>query len=85
MDISTTKPAYLHACCSKGRPATLWHQEQASSYTPWKVLLLGSPGYRPKVYETLKHLVEHPGRLIGKQELMHAVWPDAFVTDDSLV
>jgi predicted ATPase/DNA-binding winged helix-turn-helix (wHTH) protein len=40
---------------------------------------------RPKVYETLKYLVEHPGRLVGKQELMQAVWPDAFVTDDSLV
>ncbi len=40
---------------------------------------------RPKVYETLKYLVEHPGRLIGKQQLMQAVWPDAFVTDDSLV
>ena len=40
---------------------------------------------RPKVYETLKYLVQNPGRLIGKQELMQAVWPDAFVTDDSLV
>src|SRR5215472_2427633 len=40
---------------------------------------------RPKVYETLKYLLEHPGRLIGKDELMRAVWPDAFVTDDSLV
>ena len=40
---------------------------------------------RPKVYETLKYLVENPGRLISKQELMQAVWPDAFVTDDSLV
>jgi predicted ATPase/DNA-binding winged helix-turn-helix (wHTH) protein len=40
---------------------------------------------RPKVYETLKYLVEHPGRLIGKQELMQALWPDAAVTDDSLV
>src|SRR5215469_13434755 len=40
---------------------------------------------RPKVYETLKYLVEHPGRLIGKQELIEAVWPDAFVTDDSVV
>jgi predicted ATPase/DNA-binding winged helix-turn-helix (wHTH) protein len=40
---------------------------------------------RPKVYETLKYLVENPGRLVGKQELMQAVWPDAFVTDDSLV
>ena len=38
-----------------------------------------------RYYETLKYLVEHPGRLIGKQELMQAVWPDAFVTDDSLV
>ena len=40
---------------------------------------------RPKVFETLKYLVEHAGRLIGKKELMQAVWPDTFVTDDSLV
>lgn len=40
---------------------------------------------RPKVYEALKYLVEHPGRLIGKKELIEAVWPDTFVTDDSLV
>jgi predicted ATPase/DNA-binding winged helix-turn-helix (wHTH) protein len=40
---------------------------------------------RPKVYEALKYLVEHPGRLVSKQELIQAVWPDAFVTDDSLV
>jgi predicted ATPase/DNA-binding winged helix-turn-helix (wHTH) protein len=40
---------------------------------------------RPKVYETLKYMVEHPGRLIGKQELIQAVWPDTFVTDDSVV
>jgi len=37
------------------------------------------------VYEALKYLVENPGRLIGKQELIQAVWPDSFVTDDSLV
>jgi DNA-binding winged helix-turn-helix (wHTH) protein len=40
---------------------------------------------RPKVYETLKYMVEHSGRLIGKEELTQALWPDAFVTDDSLV
>ena len=40
---------------------------------------------RPKVYEALRYLVENPGRLIGKQELIQAVWPDSFVTDDSLV
>jgi predicted ATPase/DNA-binding winged helix-turn-helix (wHTH) protein len=40
---------------------------------------------RPKVYEALKYFVENPGRLISKQELMEAVWAEAFVTDDSLV
>jgi predicted ATPase/DNA-binding winged helix-turn-helix (wHTH) protein len=40
---------------------------------------------RPKVYKTLKYLVERPGQLVGKPELMQAVWPDSFVTDDSLV
>ena len=40
---------------------------------------------RPKVYEALKYLVENPGRLVGKQELIQAIWPDTFVTDDSLV
>jgi predicted ATPase/DNA-binding winged helix-turn-helix (wHTH) protein len=40
---------------------------------------------RPKVYEALKYLVENPGRLIEKQELIQALWPDTFVTDDSLV
>jgi predicted ATPase/DNA-binding winged helix-turn-helix (wHTH) protein len=40
---------------------------------------------RPKVYEALKYLVENPSRLITKQELIQAVWPDTFVTDDSLV
>lgn len=40
---------------------------------------------RPKVYEALKYLVKNPGRLIAKQELIQAVWPDSFVTDDSLV
>jgi predicted ATPase/DNA-binding winged helix-turn-helix (wHTH) protein len=40
---------------------------------------------RPKVFEALQLFVEHPGRLISKQELMQTVWPDAFVTDDSLV
>ncbi len=40
---------------------------------------------RPKVYEALKYLLQNPGRLIAKQELIQAVWPDSFVTDDSLV
>jgi predicted ATPase/DNA-binding winged helix-turn-helix (wHTH) protein len=40
---------------------------------------------RPKVFEALRYLVENSGRLVGKEELAHAIWPDSFVTDDSLV
>ena len=40
---------------------------------------------RPKSFEVLKYLVENSGRLIGKDELIRAIWADASVTDDSLV
>jgi DNA-binding winged helix-turn-helix (wHTH) protein len=40
---------------------------------------------RPKSFQLLAYLVENQGRLIGKDELMKAVWPDSFVTDDSIV
>src|SRR5260370_633543 len=40
---------------------------------------------RPKSFEVLKHLVENHGRLVGKDELIEAVWRDTAVTDDSLV
>src|SRR5437879_1202869 len=40
---------------------------------------------RPKSFEVLKYLIENNGRLISKDELIHAVWVEAAVTDDSLV
>jgi DNA-binding winged helix-turn-helix (wHTH) protein len=40
---------------------------------------------RPKAFITLKYLVENNGRLISKDELIEAVWPDTAVTDNSLV
>src|SRR6267142_6418230 len=40
---------------------------------------------RPKPFEALKYLVENPGRLISKGELIQTIWPDTAVTDDSLV
>jgi len=40
---------------------------------------------RPKSFEVLKYLIENNGRLISKDELIHAVWVDTAVTDDSLV
>ena len=39
---------------------------------------------RPKSFALLCFLVENADRLVGKDELMKAVWPNVFVTDDSL-
>src|SRR3954470_5625665 len=40
---------------------------------------------RPKVYDALLYILGNRGRLISKEELIHALWSDAFVTEDSLV
>jgi adenylate cyclase len=40
---------------------------------------------RPKTFSVLRHLVENAGRLVPKDELFSAVWPDVTVTDDTLV
>ena len=40
---------------------------------------------RPKTFDVLRYLAEHPGRLVSKEEMIQAVWPGVFVTDDSLV
>jgi len=39
---------------------------------------------RPKCFEVLKYLVEYPGVLITKDELLTAVWAGVVVTEDSL-
>jgi len=36
---------------------------------------------RPKAFAVLKLLVEHPGRLVTKQQVLDAVWPDTFIGD----
>jgi DNA-binding winged helix-turn-helix (wHTH) protein len=40
---------------------------------------------RPKTWELLAYLVQHPSRLIPRDELVAALWPNSVVTDDSLV
>ena len=40
---------------------------------------------RPKSFEVLQFLAENHGRLLSKEEVISAVWKDAFVTDNSLV
>src|SRR5260370_32907695 len=38
----------------------------------------------PKVFDTLVLLVENQGRLIQKEELLQALWPDSFVEEVAL-
>ena len=40
---------------------------------------------RPKSFALLRHFVENHGRLIGRDEIIGALWPNVFVTDDSIV
>src|SRR5215203_7106651 len=39
---------------------------------------------RPKSFEVLRYLVENAGRLVPKDEIIEAVWPNVTVTDESL-
>jgi DNA-binding winged helix-turn-helix (wHTH) protein len=39
---------------------------------------------RPKSFEVLCYLVHNAGRLVAKQELLDAIWPDVIVTGDSI-
>ena len=40
---------------------------------------------RPKVFEVLCYLLEHRERVISKDELCEAVWPEQFISDATLV
>ncbi len=39
---------------------------------------------RPKTLELLRLLLRNPGRIVARQEILDAVWPNLFVTDDSI-
>jgi DNA-binding winged helix-turn-helix (wHTH) protein len=38
----------------------------------------------PRVFDLLTYFVQHPGRTVTKEELLEQLWPNQFVTDDSL-
>jgi len=40
---------------------------------------------RPKTFSVLKYLVKNAGRLVSKDDIFAAVWPNLAVTDDTLV
>jgi DNA-binding winged helix-turn-helix (wHTH) protein len=39
---------------------------------------------RPKPFAVLRYLVEHPGRLVTREELQEAVWPGTYVSEGLL-
>lgn len=39
---------------------------------------------RPKPFSVLKYLIEHQGILVTKQQLLHDVWPETYVSDSVL-
>ncbi len=52
-----------------------------------RLCLLGPTGQanlRRKSFEVLRYLVEHPGRVVTKEEMINAVWPDVTVGDELL-
>jgi len=55
---------------------------------PGKRVLLDRNGrpisLTPKVYDTLAYLVQHAGALLGKEEILRAVWPDTSVEENNL-
>ena len=38
----------------------------------------------PKVFAVLRHLIDHPGRLVTQEELLEAIWPDTYVQPEIL-
>jgi len=48
--------------------ARLWHGSQ--------VIRL-----RPKSFAVLRYLLDRPGQLVTKEELLNAVWPKTYVSD----
>src|SRR3984893_11720722 len=53
--------------------------------TAYRVLRGAEPlDLTPKLLDLLLHLIDHPGSLITKEELLEALWPDANVTENAL-
>src|SRR5882757_5429222 len=49
----------------------LWHGEARAELTP-------------KAFGVLRYLVEHAGRLVTKEELLEALWPDTYINPEVL-
>src|SRR4051794_13468416 len=49
------------------------------------LFLRGAPvRLKPRVFDTLLYLASHQGKVLDKDELMNAIWPDATVEENNL-
>lgn len=77
MDTAATEPAL---------PATYSFGRFTIDLVSRQLLRDGEPvPLTAKVFDTLAVLVKNRDRVVGKDELMSAVWPDSFVSEDSLI
>ena len=44
----------------------------------------GTRDVEPQVFDVLRYLIEQPGRLVTKEELLDNVWGDRFVSESAL-
>ena len=53
--------------------------------TQYVLLQAGQAAHlRPKAFQVLGYLIEHRDRVVDKQELCEAIWPDQFISDATL-
>src|SRR5215831_1016601 len=68
-------------------PTAKWLQFSSFALDLDRLCLFGPSGreaLRPKSFDVLRYLVAHPRRVISKDEIIKAVWPNVIVTDESL-
>src|SRR6185369_16204825 len=70
-----------------GAPKTSWFEFGEFRIDTGRGILLRASktiALTPRQFDTLLYLVEHCHRVITKEELMKAIWSDAFVEDNNL-
>ena len=86
--MSTDKAAMASDAAASGsiQPTRLRFDRYVLDLTRGSLLLDDKEiALRPKTFAVLQFLVENHGRLVSKDEIFAAVWPDLAVTDDTLV
>src|SRR5581483_2852800 len=65
----------------KPSPPSTLHLDTVNQY-----LWLGSRNVplTPKAFLVLRYLMDHPGQLVTKEELLNAAWPEVYVSDAAL-